>query len=279
MSETFYQPNPPRGCGTKKKDAFYLESGEVGDRGTMWAATHLLGSGLLEDLDTIRGCNIKVPPRQMNVYNIPGTIANAQLEPVTQGFVPVDVENGELYERLKNVRVKRVGVIDHVGSSHYSPREFSLELSMLGASRRTTPEFAMMVSAFIRRVGPVPVLFTHSRMPVFETEMDRDEALAQMMFDARPENLRATWLNPDFGMFTGMDNGGGSYLHNVLRHIDEGYEFPGVSFCEQPFAASWYTRVSYTLPDDGMVNERIQQMYDRGLINIIDLDEIEKEVS
>jgi hypothetical protein len=271
-----YKANPKRGCGTKKKGGFYLEGGELDEGGTLWTATYFFGSGLLVDMDSIRGVNIQVPPRQMNIHNIPGTIANAQLEPATSKFVPVDTANWTVYQNLKGKRVKRLGIIDHVGSSYYTPWTFSEETRMLGPSRRTTEEFAFTVAALIQRYGPIPVLFTHSEIPVFETAVDREDALTTLMMEPSRKMLEPTWLWEDFGMYAGMDPGNTHYMRHILRAMDSGETFDNVMTIEQPFVASWYTRVTYTLPEDGRINDKIQNMYDAGLINIIDLDQIEE---
>lgn len=271
-----YKANPKRGCGTKKKGGFYLEGGELDEGGTLYTATYFFGTGLLEDMDTVRGVNIHVPPRQMNIHNIPGTIANAQLEAATSKFVPVDTENWALYQHLKGGRVKRLGIIDHVGSSYYTPWTFSEETRMLGPSRRTTEDFAFTVAGLIQRFGPIPVLFTHSEMPVFETEVDREDALTALMLEPSRKMLQATWFWGDFGMYNGMNPGITHYMRHVLRAMNNGETFDNVTTIEQPFVASWYTRVTYTLPEDGKVSDKIQQMYDAGLINVLNLDEIEE---
>jgi hypothetical protein len=273
-----YFGNPKRGCGTKKKDAFYLEGGELSRQGELWAGTWFLGSGLFDDLDTARGCNITIPPRQMGVYNLPATIANGQLEIATGKFVPVDQENVNVYNRLRGQkRLKRIGIFDHVGTSHYSPWSFADEIMQLGPSRRVTPEFALFVAALIRRIGPVPVLFTHSKMPVFEASEDRDAAIRSLGIDTEILHLDPTWMRVKFGMYSDMYNGHRSYLIPVLKELALGTSVPmGIQFCEQPFVASWYTRVTYTLPDDGMIDDKIQEMYEQGLINVLNLDELEE---
>ena len=61
--------NPGRGCGTKKKDAFYLES-DITDEGEgdLWAFAMLLGDG--HDVHI----PLKYPARQMTIVNPAATI-------------------------------------------------------------------------------------------------------------------------------------------------------------------------------------------------------------
>ena len=66
--------NPARGCGKKKKDAFYAE-GSIGAGGSLHAKTWFLGDGI----DNV--IPVSLPPRKMMYGNIAATIASGEVIP------------------------------------------------------------------------------------------------------------------------------------------------------------------------------------------------------
>jgi hypothetical protein len=143
-------------------------------------------------------------------------------------------------------------------------------------------------------------MFTHSRVQVFRDEAERDEAIQWAKDLVEPimsyNYLEATWHNPNWGMYTGGDNdqfqGINHYMIPIFWVIDEletnwrekkkeegwieGKEFfDSLRYAEQPFGLSWFTQMTYTLPEDGVVPDDIYQIPN---IHILDLDALEDEV-
>ena len=259
-----YQTNPTRKCGKKKADGFYGEAGDSCAGGFLWPWTWLLGDGIDKTILA------NVPPRKMVLINPAATIAAGEL--VWKGDAGT-IEDMELYNQLSADKTKSIGVGDHVGRM-YTPYNFAQECKLYGPSRKMTEQEAAAIGKLIHHVGPLPIMFTHSEMPIFKDIEQRDEAL-RLIAECRNVDLSHYYLSPvwedkNWGQYAVSDHlhGSNNYLVLVLEFLDRlfkdwkeykiepGYKeardfFKGISFVEQPFGLSWLTNISYTLPKDG----------------------------
>lgn len=281
-----YDPNPPRGCGTKKENSFYLEGGEMRPGGTLHAFTWCLGDGL-DDV-----APIAVPPRVVSVCNPAASIVEGTL--VKNPYEPA-VWSSDLYEQLQTA-VPTHGVGDHVGSNNYSAYTFARETQWHGPSRRVPEAVAAAQALYIYEHGPIPVLFTHSRIPVFRSEAEMEEAMgwACDLYNTDFAQYRvgeASWRRDNWGLWArkGQNTGDDHYLIPILQVIStmditwrsrsdmkiwqEARDFfETLRYVEQAFGLSWITRVTYTLPqDEAQRSEIVKEMPE--LFNVIDLKE------
>lgn len=282
-------PNPERGCGTKANDACYAEGGEFSAQGTLMPWTWLLGDGLTENI------YLEVPPRQIVTIN---PVATITLRSLIGGAWPFEIPEKQraLFNRLSEA-TKNVGVADHVGTKYYSPFSFATECIDLGPSRRISKDMAKELAEAIWEHGPIPMLFTHSRMPVFRHEENRVRAmnLVKECYEKEWDNwdqfnyIEPTWLHENWGMYGDNWLGQQHYILPILTTIsimDQAWRKVSdseswkrfkmfftnkdyVQFIEQPFGMSWLCKVSYTLDENGQADP---EMVDVPGLNIIDLE-------
>jgi len=291
MSE-MADPNPERGCGTKVNDACYAE-GEMSLHGMLARWTWLLGDGLTENI------YLKVPPRQIVMINPVATIAFRSIIGHEWPF-EIHEDAQPLYNRLSEAS-KNVGVADHVGTKYYSPFSFATECIDLGPSRRISKDMAKELAEIVWKNGPIPMLFTHSRMPVFRHEENRMRAinLVKECYEDEEDKwdrfdyLEPTWLHKNWGMY-GENWAGHTHcilpILTTLSIMDQAWKKVSdseawnrfkmfftnkdyVQFIEQPFGMSWLCKVSYTLDENGQADP---EMVDVPGLNIIDLEAVEE---
>lgn len=284
-------PNPKRGCGTKDNDACYAEGSEFSADGMLQPWVWLLGDGINENL------YLEVPPRQVIMINPVATITLQSLIGLEWPYeIPEELQ--PLYERL-NQATKSLGIADHVGATAYSAFSFAAEVLDYGPSRRISKDMARELAEIVFNSGPIPMLFTHNRMPVFRHAEDRLNArmLIEDCMDKldwnRHDYLKPTWLHDNWGMYRNNWVGNEHYMLPILTGlsiIDHGWkevknskpwqrlkDFLGnadhVRFMEQPFGMSWLCKITYTLDENGQADP---EMLDVPGINILDLDAIEE---
>lgn len=288
-----YQPNPPRKCGRKLPDATYGEGGDFSLDGALSPWTWMLGDGLEKYISLSDG---DVPPR------LPVSI-NPIMSIMTLGFVPgygPDIEMPQdaqqEYERL-SYALKTPGIADQVGDNHYSAFEFFEETVLYGPSRRIPKRLAKTLSRTIADHGPIPMIFVHRKIPVFQNEKQRDIATIERgmgLYDwtRQADDMIPTWEKEGWGMYArrNQDAGHAHYMARILWVIDEiknNWEshkdeenwrhakdfFGKLRYVKQTFGASWLCKISYTLPLDGDPDE---EMLELPGINLIDLNEEEE---
>ncbi len=290
-------PNPKRGCGTKATDACYAEGGEMSPDGLLQRWSWVLGDGVNENL------YLEIPPRQVIMIN---PVATLTLGALIGNDWPYEIPEHlqEVFNHLA-LSTRDSGIADHVGAKFYTPLSFAKEILDYGPSRRISKDMAKELATIIFTEGPIPMLFTHNRVPTFRHEEDRVRALMlvrecyEQQFDTTGLNwddfdyTGATWLNPKWGMYRGQWTGQNHYmlpifttLHimdtmwNQVMKYEEWRRFKDffsdtnhVAFLEQPFGMSWLVKVTYTLDGEGLADP---DMVDVPGINIINLDEIEE---
>lgn len=286
--------NPTRGCGTKKPNSFYIE-GEMSAGGGLHALTWLFGDGVENFIP------LNIPPRQIQFANIPATIARGSLVLNEGKYQPSDWER-DIYKHLASSAVPPIGIVDHVGKNNYSAYSFATEVGLYGPSRKITPQMATIVGELIHKTGPLPIMFTHDRVPTFTTSKEVDDAIQMalgcFLFDYKNLAYNPVWEYGSWGMYAIKNQWTGAhnprhFMHVLLPVIDqidkhwkdrkdnEAYQaaktfFAGTRMIEQPFALSWLTKVTYTLPEDGIIPDKVQQILQSiPNVNILDLQEEE----
>jgi hypothetical protein len=294
IQTTSEEQDPERGCGTKANDACYAEGGGFSAQGTLRPWTWLLGDGLVDNI------YLKVPPRQIVVIN---PVATITLRSLIGSAWPFEIPEKQqaLFNRLSEA-TKNVGVADHVGTKYYSPFSFATECIDLGPSRRISKDMAKELAEVVWKHGPIPMLFTHSRMPVFRHEENRARAfsLVKECYENDDEEnwdqfdyLEPTWLHKNWGMYG--ENWAGhqhrtlpilttlSIMDRAWKKVSDSESWNRfkmfftnkdyVQFIEQPFGMSWLCKVSYTLDENGQADP---EMVDVPGLNIIDLKAVEE---
>lgn len=293
-----YNQNPPRKCGTKKEDSYYLESGEISIDGALHAWSWLLGDGLTRNITFSKQ---EVPPRQVVGVNPIMTILFESYIPADGPPIPVPETKKALYEQLI-MATKTPGLADHVGDQYYSAWEFYLETAELGLSRRIPKTVAATLAELISIHGPLPVMLSHSQVPVFRSEeemakaMDHVNATQTTFYRTVDEAvswegrwMSPTWTHDNWGQYHRRDHwiGSSHYMIPILAVVDDlknkwqTYKeieewqaarkfFNGLRYVKQTFGMSWMCQVSYTLPFKGEADEEV---YNIPGINIIDLKE------
>ena len=264
-----YQMNPVRGCGTKKRGGCYLEA-ESSPGGTLRRLAFVLSE------HTMGGTNVFVdaPSRSMVLIDPAATLLSGTVVFAGVGYSPGSQAEEQKYERLLRQIGSEFALLDHVGRAHYSPWQFVDEVWQKGPSRKVSQDFLLKVAPIL----PLPVFFTHPDMPVFQAmtpELMREavdlmaRALnapeTRMTFTSRP-----TWFDPKWGLTT--DSAGDGSDHCLLpilqaldvlaelrasgSHDEEELEILYPNLIEHErfemfLGATWFTRGSYVLEDEG----------------------------
>jgi hypothetical protein len=282
-----------RGCGSRQEDAYYLESDQPGEGGSIWAWVWLLGDP--ENLPLL-----DVPARLILPRNIGATIMLAEHIDLSPKFFPDDSERA-LYNQIC-ASTRDVGLVDHVGKSFYTAYSFAEEVNRMGPSRRTTKETALMVRQMIALYGPIPILFTHSRVPVFHDDAHIEEFIALISACFLEEDdvpdwstvaRRPLWLDPDWGLYKkhlDQHNGHnhiGRYILEAVDIVEGGLsaeraerpewiavaEFVRDLVCaEQMFGLSYLHKVTYTLPAENKEAAGAKARAEIPGISIVDLN-------
>jgi hypothetical protein len=145
-----------RGCGDLVPGGFYAQA-STSRQGTLKAWTWTLGT-MIDHPDALN-LMLKPPPRAQLIINVPASLATGCI--VSE---PTRAPEESDYPGLQHV--PRMGLIDHVGSAHYTPMGFVHEIERLGVSRRITLDIARAIEPWL----PIPILFTHSRLPLLREE-------------------------------------------------------------------------------------------------------------
>lgn len=286
-----YHSNPPRGCGSKAPDACYAEGGDFTPLGGLYNWVWLLGDGLER---YISFTDREVPPRQ--VVGIDPVLSIMTLSYIPAGGPDIRLTDDALdeYRRLSSA-TKSPGIADHVGDQFYSAMSFYDETNLYGPSRRITKQVAKTLSELISRVGPIPMVFTHSKVPVFRNEVEKNFAkqfvylFGNLTLDWPDRWDDPTWERDSWGQYVrrGQTAGRDHYLLPILDMIDElKYKwqdrkdskdwqdarkfFKGLRYVKQTFGMSWLCKVSYTLPESGSPDDEVLELPGINIINLKD---------
>ena len=280
-----WDPNPERGCGRKKAGGLYLESGPGSANGSLSLVTLCTGDLLAS------GENIlcQIPPRGSHIFYPIDTFRLGEV--CFDGAAAHTPANRKEIERIATNGTKALGIIDHVGSNHYSPVSFIHELHELGASRRVTAEMAQDVVTLMRRgFTSIPIFFSHSQIPLLSgKEWDEGMGLLGAIWpDDFAMHFGASYTHPLWGMrrekwgglweevpaaawyilkladAAASDDGNGRYA--VAKQL-----FDECIYREQLLCASWIKQVTY-VTDNGQVPKWVEES---GMVSVL---EIESEI-
>ncbi len=244
-----------RGCGNLVKGGLYAR-GTFGKNGTLEAWTWCLGEGVIGG----RNLNLSAPARQMGLIRLPETLFNRYVSSEPLPFT-TDVLG----------RLPAFALLDHIGASFYTPWSFASEVKRLGPSRRV-PE---AMAATIARHLPMPILFTHSWMPVVDSGY-QDE-LMKWAGAVGSWDISMTHDHPEWGVYAADRNHGeGHWLVPVLTALHrqcEGYKLIGnlpaelaenTLLNEQAFGISWITNVCYIVTGEED-EQTLERLLERGI--------------
>jgi len=109
--------NPPRGCGNKKANAFYAESGAGSPAGGLNLWTWMLDHGVSDS----NSLYVRFPPRQSIIMSPVFLLVTKSLHIIEADFAtarsfPLPVPNGRVTEFSEMAkRIRTIGAGDHVG--------------------------------------------------------------------------------------------------------------------------------------------------------------------
>lgn len=246
-----------RGCGDMQDEGFYAH-GALGSSGILKAWTWCLGQHIFGG----ENFTFKAPARQMQVINLPASLYFREV--ITDPEVAIPDHDHPL------ARIPRMALLDHIGSEYYTPDSFAEEVQSRGPNRRITEDIAKAIAG----ATPIPILFTHSGMPL--VDVDYREDLLKWADDwghkVTPRNFEPTPYQEDFGLTIGSYSGNDHWLHAVLGKMHQagnGKEVPlrkimggallkNTSVVEQTLGISWITSAIYVAPpeaDPGKLDE------------------------
>lgn len=284
MGERIWEPDPGRGCGTKRP-GFYIESGPGSVNGSLSLVTLCTGDLLAS------GENIlcQIPPRGSHIFYPIDTFRLCEV--CFDGAAAHTPSGRKEIERIVTNGTKALGIIDHVGSNKYSPVSFIDELHELGASRRVTAEMAQNVVTLMRRgFTSIPIFFSHSQIPLLSgKEWDeafdlleviwRDDCFpgamyvkasyTQSLWGMRREKWgglweevpAAAWYILKLAGAAKSDDGNGRYAA-AKRLFDE------CIYREQLLCASWIKQVTY-VTDNGQVPKWVEES---GVVSVLEIE-------
>ena len=291
-----WDPNPERLCGSKHP-GYYVESGGTSVNGSLSLVTLCTGDLLAS------GENIlcQIPPRGSHIFYPIDTFRLGEV--CFDGAAAHTPDSRKEIERIVTNGTKALGIVDHVGSNHYSPVSFINELHELGASRRVTAEMAQGVVTLMRRgFTSIPIFFSHSQIPLLSgkewdeatdlvsTGFDIDTYLDTMDDPYQNLFLGASYTHPTWGMrrqkWGGLweevpaaawyilkladaatsDDGNGRYA--AAKQL-----FDECIYREQLLCASWIKQVTY-VTDNGQVPKWVEES---GVVSVLEIEPIEEE--
>lgn len=239
--------NPERGCGTLKEGGFYAR-GDLGNDSNLSTWTWTLGDGIMGG----NNYAIEATPRQMQLINLPSTldVGRAVYEP---DGLPLTVPGDHALRQLPDI-----AMLDHVGSSFYTPWSFAGEAMAEGPSRKIPPQIAKIIAPYT----PMPILFTHSWMPMVDPSR-LDELIEWTELDPDFSYFGRTPDIPGWGLGAQDDHGIDHWfttilvmMHSVKGKVTELSRVMPTPLCEdvltveQVFGLSWITRVIYIAPEE-----------------------------
>jgi hypothetical protein len=254
--------NPERGCGTLKEGGFYAR-GDIGAHGTLAAWTWALGYHIIGAHNVFAS----IAARQMDIVNLPRTLIEGR--PSKEAI--------EVLESEPLAKLPPLALIDHVGSEHYTPYSFYRECATHGPSRRIPPRIAKAIAQHT----PMPIVFTHSWLPVADTKVVPD-LLAWA--GIKPETdatayIGATWQREGWGIRSKDTYSG--YDHWIIPVLHEMHESSGgkekhltkimppalaenTLLAEQVYGISWISRVVYIASEDD-TDETLEDILNQGI--------------
>lgn len=249
-----------RGCGHLVPGGYYLSSVGCDSRmGSLQAVTFPFGDSLKD----IVFCKGVVPSRGMLLIDPAATFTLQSITTPTK-LLALQGDEADLYHSLRE-RVLEVGLIDHVGRRHYTSAEFTSELYDRMPNRRVHPDVARKIAPML----PLPVIFTHSQIPVFRSSDERGQALSlyQEYAELGDVFIDTNWMRPEWGLFAHHDDGRDHFMIPILALLDKLTRdwqqlahspwwrkvkefFDSLQYAEQPFAISWFVQAIRIVNDD-----------------------------
>lgn len=242
--------NPTRGCGHLVPGGCYL-GGAFSPNGTLAAWSWLLGQHLTHAFNLFA----TVPARQLQIINLPYTLGTGR--PVYDpDATPEMIVPDEVKARL--LKLPKLALLDHVGTAHYSAYKFADECERLGPSRRVPRAIAAQIAPHL----PIPIIFTHSILPVVDAENvpqltawanEINWVWTKIERPEREYSTDPTFYHPKWGMRWNSDIGNDHWLPPVLKAWetnDAPEPLQRAITAEQIFGASWITRATYVTRGD-----------------------------
>lgn len=244
--------NEPRGCGTLKEGKCYLQ-GRSGPGGTLKAWVWLLGTQLS---GSAWNWLTDVPPRMMQTVDFQFSLADCRTIFPNHGLDFYEVVARRPMPdqaRMNLVHLPRYGLLDHVGSVHYTPASFARECAARGPSRAVPRSMAANVAKLLKHFAALPIIFTHSDVPLVNPDAHHD-LIQDLCFAPGEAQLNPTWWYKGWGLHKGKQAGKDHWAVDLMDVLDR-KELPAdygadIVFAEQVFGVSWITSSVYVTRGD-----------------------------
>ena len=258
--------NPKRGCGKLHEGGCYARGDSAaGGRLAAWSwalGEHIIGGENLA---------ITVPPRQMLLIDLPNTLRSGELSSMADEL--------PMPEQAPLRNLPRMALLDHVGSSHYTPWQFSREVLNFGPSRRIPPQIARIIAKHC----PLPIVFTHSWLPMVDFSFQKalfDWALRGdfRIGDSHHTSPTHSLHHPNWGLLRESYHGGEHWLIPILHAMSKlsndkvchltkimpSELLENTFLHEQIFGISWITSVVY-VTQEGDTDETLHDYFQNGI--------------
>lgn len=247
--------NPERGCGRLHAGGYYAQG---------------IGSayGSLIDAWCLATCiqdefNLFVTPvnkRQLELINLPATLEMGNVR------LPSDPTIELTRPALKGL--PRYALLDHVGTKFYTPYQFAQEVFAHGPSRRIPEHVAAQIAPYT----PMPIVFTHSQIPLLTIEGIASIAALTSTFDNISGDSLATarvcsWHDPKWGLYIGNHNGSDHWSLPVLKYEADNLLLP-FPHHEQIFFISWINRIVY-IASENDDQDKIERLTKKGIEPVV----------
>src|SRR5262249_30986301 len=219
--------NPRRGCGYLVPGGCYLRGSGFSKDGTLQPLVWVLGTHVLNDKNLLK----TIPPRGQYLFD-PELSLEREIVLMAEeaDVIRRDLSyTGSQFRQIAACGSR--GIIDHVGSSHYTAWSFAQELAHLGPSRKVDPDIARWAAPRL----PMRIFFTHGKVPFF-LDPDHREAFMRQVMEWNTEALRSTfyaptWYDPTWSWrikYSSQDGsrienyGADHYMVDVMRFLNGG---------------------------------------------------------
>jgi hypothetical protein len=233
--------------------------------GNLRRLTWVLGTHVDESEVDLHWANVYTASskRSMAFINPAATLATGKVVMRKDRQILLSPAQNDIYKELAK-QVGTIGILDRVGSQHYTPWSFAKEVWDYGPSRKVSKKFMEMLAPHL----PMPVLFCHGTMPIYGkgsslSALDAAESLLNIEGDYR---YAPTWTDQSWGMTLYHENNGDNhYLLPILCALAQDIDLNSADLTDQDkeritgarmslipaektetvFIGSWFTKGTY----------------------------------
>ncbi len=260
-----------RGCGSRQKGGFYLES-KTDSGGTLNLLTYCFGSHV-DSGQVVPASNLlaDIPARGVWLGDLAGSFLRGEWCFLKDAFVPATGDT-VVYEEFQTRFISPVALGDKVSKQYYSCASFIEEAKEHGPSRKIPEAIAKQVVQYL----PLPIVFFFD-LPLFRSEEQRDALLAACGIEPNGLEFEPLWNNLDYGISVEYANTGQDHFMSHLAgclDADEAKDFiqaESVQTAVMPGCICWLNQARYMLNEGEDLDTVQGNLWQHG-IEVVDLD-------